>query len=142
MSRSGYTDDCDDQWAHIRWRGAVTSAIRGKRGQAFFRELLAAMDAMPEKQLISQTFGDAGSYCTLGVACAARGVEAPKIEDPDDYYGSEVADMASAALGVPSSLCAEVMYWNDEGAWGKETPEERWTRMRTWIAKKIKDPQP
>lgn len=32
MSRCGYSDDYD-QWALIRWRGAVESAIRGKRGQ-------------------------------------------------------------------------------------------------------------
>jgi hypothetical protein len=34
MSRSGYSDDidsADDQWALIRWRGAVKSAIRGAR---------------------------------------------------------------------------------------------------------------
>ena len=34
MSRSGYTDECDG-WELVRWRGAVNSAIRGKRGQAF-----------------------------------------------------------------------------------------------------------
>lgn len=44
MSRSGYNDDCDG-WALIRWRGAVNSAINGKRGQAFLRELVAALDA-------------------------------------------------------------------------------------------------
>ena len=48
MSRSGYSDDIDDNWAHIMWRGRVASSIRGKRGQAMLRELLAALDAMPE----------------------------------------------------------------------------------------------
>jgi len=47
MSRSGYSDDCDDQWSLICWRGAVKSAIRGKRGQAFLKEMLAALDALP-----------------------------------------------------------------------------------------------
>ena len=46
MSRSGYTDDMEDMWQHICWRGAVASAIRGRRGQAFLREMLAAMDAI------------------------------------------------------------------------------------------------
>jgi hypothetical protein len=46
MSRSGYSDD-HSEWDLIRWRGAVASAIRGKRGQAFLRELLVALDAMP-----------------------------------------------------------------------------------------------
>ena len=38
MSRSGYSDDLDN-WDLIRWRGQVSSAIRGKRGQGFLREL-------------------------------------------------------------------------------------------------------
>ena len=33
MSRSGYSDGLDE-WAMIRWRGAVKSAIRGARGRA------------------------------------------------------------------------------------------------------------
>jgi len=28
MSRSGYTDDCDEQWQFIMWRGSVKSSIR------------------------------------------------------------------------------------------------------------------
>lgn len=58
MSRHGYTDSCDDNFALIRWRGAAKSAIRGKRGQAFLRELLAALDAMPEKRLIARELVD------------------------------------------------------------------------------------
>src|SRR5262245_16738600 len=36
----------------MRWRGAVHAAIFGKRGQAFLTELLAALDALPEKKLL------------------------------------------------------------------------------------------
>lgn len=59
MSRSGYADWCDDNWAMIRWRGAVASAVRGKRGQAFLRELATTLDAMPEKRLIGGAAYDA-----------------------------------------------------------------------------------
>jgi hypothetical protein len=52
MGRAGYSEDCDG-WALIRWRGAVTSAIRGKRGQAFLREMLDALDALPVKRIAS-----------------------------------------------------------------------------------------
>lgn len=63
MSRSGYIDELD-QWDLIRYRGQVASAIRGKRGQAFLRDLLAALDAMPEKRLIAGTFErDDGDMC-------------------------------------------------------------------------------
>lgn len=148
MSRSGYTDDYDDQWALIRWRGAVKSSIRGKRGQAFLRELLAALDAMPEKRLIGDSFSKAGAYCTLGAIGAQRGVEMPKIDydwqgadpaalDPEDP--TAIRDAACAALGIPDALAAEIMFENDEGGWS-ETPEARWMRMRAWVAKRIKEP--
>lgn len=48
MSRSEYSENLDS-WSLIRWRGQVVSAIRGKRGQAFLRELVDALEAMPEK---------------------------------------------------------------------------------------------
>jgi hypothetical protein len=63
MSRSGYSDDCDDQWRHIMWWGAVTSSIRGKRGQAFLREMRDALDAMPEKRLAPDALVRGGEVC-------------------------------------------------------------------------------
>lgn len=45
MSRSGYNDYSIDNWDLIRWRGQVASAIKGKRGQAFLRELIEALVA-------------------------------------------------------------------------------------------------
>jgi len=137
MSRSGYSEDLDN-WDLIRWRGAVTSAIRGKRGQAMLRELLAALDAMPVKELIVDDLVDAdGSYCTLGVLGAARGLDLQSI-DPDDPRG------VAAAFGIPRSLAAEIEYENDDGGpWlphhRTETPAQRWVRMRAWVAKHLKD---
>lgn len=51
MSRSGYVDDCENLELY---RATVERSIKGKRGQAFLRELAAAMDAMPEKVLIAE----------------------------------------------------------------------------------------
>ena len=50
MSRHGYSDDCDNEWRAIMWSGAVKSAIKGKRGQAFLKELLAALDALEKEK--------------------------------------------------------------------------------------------
>ena len=73
MSRSGYSDDEIDQWDLIRWRGAVKSAIRGKRGQAFLAEMLEALDAMPEKRLIANDLRDRdGEVCALGAVGVKR----------------------------------------------------------------------
>lgn len=52
MSRAGYCDDLDDPLEHGRWRAQVRSATRGKRGQKLLRDLLDALDAMPEKRLV------------------------------------------------------------------------------------------
>lgn len=81
MSRSGYSEDWDgENWTFIRWRGAVKSALRGKRGQAFLREALAALDAMPEKRLITHDL-IAFEYDPL-----VRWLFAPVVEDPEEPW--------------------------------------------------------
>lgn len=135
MSRSGYSDDCDG-WALIRWRGAVASAIRGKRGQAFLREVLAALDAIEDKRLIFGELVDAdGEFCALGAVGHCRGIDLKAI----DYEDREAV---AKAFGIPEALAAEIMFENDDDFWfssGKE-PEHRWRHMRNWVAKQIKDP--
>lgn len=129
MSRCGYSEDLD-QWDLIRWRGAVASSIRGKRGQAFLRELLAALDAMPVKALIVGDLKDAtGQVCTLGSIGVARGLDVDKL-DPDDYEG------LSMTFGIAEPLVREIEFENDECA-QRHTPEMRWQRMRDWVASKI-----
>lgn len=138
MSRSGYTDDGDDQWAHIRWRGAVNSAISGKRGQSFMHELLSALDAMPVKRLVKGALEADGEVCAIGSVLRQRGVAMPDVHkyDWDDYAWQELAKLA----GVADAMAREIMYENDEcGGW-KETPEERWTRVRAWVAEQVAPP--
>ena len=80
MTRSGYTDDCDD-WELIRHRGAVKSAIRGKRGQAFLQEMLVALDALPEPVLISEELIDSeGDVCAIGSVGQARRMDMSGID--------------------------------------------------------------
>ena len=66
MSRADYTDDVDSAWAFIRYRGAVKSAICGARGQAFLREMLAALDTVADGRLISGALEENGSVCAIG----------------------------------------------------------------------------
>lgn len=130
MSRASYSDDLDN-WQLIRWRGAVTSAIRGKRGQSFLREMLAALDSLPDKRLIEGELEKDGEVCALGAVGKARGIDMSNI-DPEDY------DAVSAAFGIPDSLAREIMFVNDEYLWWKEaTPEKRFEVMRAWVAKKL-----
>ena len=130
MSRSGYSDNCDG-WALICWRGAVASAIKGKRGQAFLRELLDALDAMPVKELITDDLERDGAYCALGVVGARRGLDLKAIdaEDPEEV---------AKHFEIARALAAEIEFENDEGMFASETPDHRWTRMRRWTAENIK----
>ena len=133
MSRSGYSDEGDDnQWALICWRGAVASALRGKRGQAFLKELLAALDALPEKRLIEDDLERTdGSVCALGALGKARGTDMSAVYADDPYS-------VAAAFAVPRALAAEIMYTNDEYFGWKITPEERFAKVRAWVKSHIK----
>lgn len=132
MSRAEYSDDIDDLWQLIRWRGAVTSAFRGKRGQAFLRELLAALDAMPNKRLIRGELVEGGEVCALGAVAVARGINVEDV-DPEDH--KEVA----ATLGIADAMAREIMYENDEYFGFSLDPEVRWGRMREWVAAQIRE---
>ena len=157
MSRSGYSDDWDeDQWASIRWRGAVKAALRGKRGQAFLRELATAMDAMPVKELVSNELEADGQHCALGTVGHARGIDLAAI-DPEDWGA------VAKAFGIAETMAREIMYENDESVDNERrihveicgpmrrferhdrtafVPDEtadrrRWQYMRNWVQQHI-----
>lgn len=139
MSRSGYIDDFEGEgWEEALAMGRVASAIRGKRGQKFFRDLVAALDAMPAKRLVTDALVREDStgfenVCALGALGKARGLDMTPL-DPDN--SRQVAE----AFDISPTLAREVVYENDEGAWGRETPEQRWLRVRTWAVSKIATP--
>lgn len=122
MSRSGYTDDGD----YAMWRGQVASAVRGRRGQAFLRDLLRALDEMPERRLIANDLRRDGEVCAIGSLGAVRGVDLESL-DPEDY------DSVAAAFDVAQQLVREVAFVNDEDH-PRATPEERWQNVRSWVA--------
>ena len=166
MSRSGYSDDIDDNWQLIMWRGRVASSIRGKRGQAMLKELLVALDAMPDKRLYPNNFATAdGEFCTLGVLGSSRGTKMDDLGDAEDGCDEKlVADR----FGVAAPLVQEIMYITDEVVddhkciyvqicgpmrpwypdYGEHTkriwvadehaPYRRWKEMRKWVESQIK----
>ena len=137
MSRSGYDDDygCDDPLASGRYRGAVASAIRGKNGQAFLKELLAAFDKIEPKRLVSWELEKDGEICALGAVGRERGI---------DMSGMDPEDIENVALtfGINEKLAREIVYMNDECGPHKETPEARYERMRHWITSQIHEVAP
>lgn len=136
MSRSGYSSDCENL---AMWRGRVASATRGKRGQAFFRALLAALDGMPEKRLIRHALqAEDGEVCAIGALGKARGVDMSDI-DPEE------PDQVAPVFDIAECLAQEVVYMNDEYFDYRYvdhkrieiTPEELWQKMRAWVAEQI-----
>lgn len=146
MSRSGYSDDSDEQWHFALWRGTVASTIRSKRGQAFLREMLASLDSLPIKRLVANELEvtdlipcshwglfEAQSVCAIGAVGRQRGVDMSHL-DPDDY------DTIAGKFGISSPMAQEIVWINDEAGSLRETPEDRFLRVRGWVAGKIQPP--
>lgn len=134
MSRSGYSDCWGEEWLLIMWRGAVASALRGRRGQAFLKEMLAGLDALVVPRLISADLvDDDGEACALGSVGLARGLSDLELVDPYDRQG--IAEL----FGIAPAMAAEIMYINDyEEGFRNETPEQRWVRVRAWVEEQIR----
>ena len=130
MSRSGYSDDLDP-WEVICWRGAVSSAIRGRRGQAFLREMLDALDALPEKRLIVGHLVAEIGCCAIGAVAVARGLD---VSDLDPDWPKAIAKR----FGIARAMTQEIEYVNDgHDGWISETPEQRFVRVRRWVVGQI-----
>ena len=135
MSRSGYSDDCDE--GATLYRGRVHSAMRGKRGRAFLAEMAAALDALPEKRLIANDFVQpvsglpfapkGGEVCAMGAVAVARGMSDAADIDP------EYIEAVAVKMGIADCMAREIAFENDEAVCRPETPEQRWQRMRKWI---------
>lgn len=162
MSRSGYDTEIEDHLQYGRYRGRVASAIRGKRGQKMLRDLLAALDAMPQKRLANGFFETpAGDVCALGALGRARGVDISTL-DEDDH------EALAATFDIAECLAAEVMFMNDEypstdtkpikvevcgpmrpyfPEWGRhertiyvpdeDAPRRRWAFVRQWVVEQL-----
>ena len=122
MSRSGYSDDCENLGL---WRGAVKRATNGYRGQHLLCKLRDALDAMPVKRLITDAIkNEDGEVCALGAL--------------DPNVGEYSAVYLAEHFGIAHALAAEIVYVNDElPSYRPETPEQRWTRMRAWVEEQI-----
>ena len=159
MSRCEYSDECEVAELNL-WRGAVASAIKGKRGQAMLLETLTALEAMPVKELIAHELVQDGAFCALGVVGTARGIDVSKLDQDDNY---SIAD----TFGIAPALAAEIVFMNDEvlseyeyvdveicGPMRNRYPDygchkknvrvsapnvtaRRWQHMRDWVASNI-----
>jgi hypothetical protein len=138
MSRSGYTDDYDELFPNegALYSSTVTNAIYGRRGQKFLRDLIAALDALPEKKLISDALVREGEVCALGAVAVARGIDTKDL-DPENPRA------VASVFGISTALAREIAFENDEmtlySHHVEETPEAKWQRMRWWAYSHLKD---
>ncbi len=130
MSRSGYSEDCENLELY---RASVASAINGKRGQAFFRELKESLDALPNKRLIDGVLVSAdGECCAMGAIAIKRGEDTSGV---DPYERDQIGKM----FNIAPSLAAEVAFVNDdEWSGGDATPELRYERVYKWVVAQIR----
>lgn len=159
MSRHGYNEYDGDENTDLamgRWRAQVASAMRGKRGQKFFVDLIAALDALPEKKLVAGHLETTeGEVCALGALGRYRQVNLPDPENPEEIDPEDEADWdwLGAAFNIAPQLAQETMYVNDEHedqfAWyqrhGSYMPAgplqdpdaARWRAVRCWAVRHL-----
>ena len=135
MSRHDYSEDLDSQDLAM-WRGRVMSAIRGKRGQRLLIDLREALDAMPEKRLITRDLQTNEGVCALGAVGVKRGVDMTDLVMPDpEGDPSELNEDIAQRLDIAECMVREIEYENDDFT---GSPEKRWEYMRRWAEKHIK----
>lgn len=137
MSRSGYSEDYDERFPNSLefYRRNVENAIYGKRGQAFIRDLIAALDAMPDKTLISEALEHEGAVCAIGAVGIARGIDMSGL-DPEN------GELVGKAFGIAECMAREITYENDEFDAYRTvpmTPQQRWQHMRDWAQRHLKE---
>lgn len=138
MSRSGYVDDWSPEMN--LYRGTVERSLRGKRGQAFLRELRKYLEEMEVKRLVAGSFREraSGEFCTLGVVADRRDVDLEHLNRlVEEEGGWGIAEEAGRALGISRAMAAEIMYMNDE--WAATAPRDRWVQMYEWTCRHLKE---
>jgi len=104
MSRLYEGDDDWEPWMNGQRAGALRSAIRGRRGQQFLRDLVNALDALPEPELSAGALEDkeTGCCCAFGAVRRHRGAESvplgfhPMEEDVTPDHLTEPFDVSRA----------------------------------------------
>jgi hypothetical protein len=120
------------------WYANLRRTMLSARGQAFLRELLEALDALPQKRLIPGALQQGGEVCAIGAVGLKRGMDLTAL---DSHEQNEIAH----AFGVSSMMVQEIAYWNDQGmeaclveltdggGFNENTPEDRFGFVRAWV---------
>jgi len=135
----------------LYWANLVRQT-KSQRGQAFLRELLVALEALPDKKLIENAIVQDGCSCSLGALAVHRRVAAGENRDAvlaelaainvdiDDsaWDGEEILPWATHALAAPFYLADQIASINDDEGGNDETRSTaRYDRMVKWLQSQI-----
>jgi hypothetical protein len=140
MTRLYYDDDDSDPSQEGLAAGALCSAIRGKRGQRFIRDLVQALDALPLPELAAGALEDeeTGCCCAFGAVRRFRGADAVPL-----WFHPMEEDMTPDNLAEPFNV-SETLAWavvqaNEDGMTGNDesTRRRRWKQVRYWAVRQL-----
>lgn len=137
-------NDWEDELAYGRWQGRRKAVLNGRPAQTHFRELEAALLALPEKQLIASAICDeSGAVCALGAVAVYRGMPRDALHEEwlnyEEEQGSEwgAAYFGQDKFGMTGTLAWIIAEQNDEG-FGQRSPEGRYEAMLEWVRDRIR----
>ncbi len=137
MSRT-WEGESDNPLDWGRYEAAKRSTLRGRRGQAFLRELVAALDALPQPELSEGALGDqrTGCVCALGAVALAQGQSFADLAK-DDGNGSP--DEAAEWYSISPTLANEIISANDDWRDGNtvDVRRSRWRHVRAWAVRHL-----
>lgn len=145
------------------WKSNLARQIYSQRGQTFLRELLAALEALPQKVLIAGAIAKRGAVCPFGALAVSRSTADGQdrelvladlskiVVDPDlpGWEGQDMDEWAQTVLDAPNMLAWQIPFENDshleqnldeEGhCIGLRAPsdEERYAHVIKWIRNRI-----
>lgn len=99
MSRITYNEEEDYPGQFELWQANVERSLGGRAGQQALRELLAALDALPEKRLIEGHLVKNGEVCTIGALIVEKKSIGRQREEV-------LAEFDAMLAGLASCLCS------------------------------------
>lgn len=151
--RIRFSEDEDFNNAAVLWEANQERSLKSRRGQAALRRLEAALLALPEPKLVADAIKTAdGLVCGLGALAKHEHYEGnlelpqrPAVDAPNeewnewythgDYDGEATEDAMlalAAALNVPKLVAVAIIHENDDGGYGAQTPEGRYSHVLKW----------
>lgn len=132
MSRFSEYNDAE-QWQYALWAGRVKQAMNGRPALKVYREMEAALLALPAPRLIAETICDGADVCAVGAYALYKRVQAGEERevvltaleaDPDDADSDDTA-LLGKRHGMTYTMAWELGNQNDYW-YSNLTPEQRY----------------